>query len=323
MRRCCLMLLPAISLMCASVSATAQVYPSRPITMISPFPAGGSIDVLARLLAERMRASLGQPVVIENVAGASGSLGTGRVARAAGDGYTLGIGNLPTHVLNGAALALNYDVLRDFEPIALLTTQPLLIVTKNGLAVNNLRELIDWLKANPGKASHGTAGPGSIIHLAGVLFQKETRTRFEFVPYRGAPVQDLASGQIDLMIDLAGNSLSNVRAGTIKAHAVTARHRLAAAPHIPTVDESGLPGFHISTWFVLFAPKGTPTAIVAKLNAAVVDALADAALRAAVADLGQAIPPREQQTPEALAAHHRAEIEKWGPIIKAAGVKPE
>jgi len=323
MHRSCLMLLTALGLVAANADASAQVYPSRPITIISPFPAGGSIDVVSRLLAERMRASLGQPIIVENVTGASGSIGTGRVARAAGDGYTLGIGNLPTHVINGAALRLNYDVLQDFEPVALLTTQSLLILAKNTVPAQDLRGLIDWLKANPGKASQGTSGPGSIVHLAGVLFQKETGTRFEFVPYRGNTVQELVAGHVDLTFDLAANSLPQVHAGTVRAYAVSAGSRLAAAPGIPTVDEAGLPAFHISTWFALFAPKATPKAVIAKLNAAVVDALADPAVRTRLADLGQEIPPLGQQTPDALGAFHKAAIDKWWPIIKAAGVKAE
>src|SRR5262245_36257289 len=245
MNRFCLTLLPALGLVCATSDVEAQIYPSRQITMIAPFPAGGAIDVVARLLGERIRQSLGQPIVVENVTGASGSIGTGRVARAAADGYTLGIGNLPTHVINGPALSLNYDVQKDFEPVALLTTQQLLILTKQVVPAKNLKDLIAWLKANPGKVSQATSSPASGIHLAGALVQQRTGTRFEFVPYRGSVVQELVAGHVDLTFDLAANSLPQVRAGTVKAHAVTARNRLAAAPDIPTVDEAGLPGFHI------------------------------------------------------------------------------
>jgi tripartite-type tricarboxylate transporter receptor subunit TctC len=325
MQRICLILLSALGLACVSTGAGAQVYPSRPITIIVPFPAGGPSDTLARILAERMRVSLGQPIIIENVTGASGSIGAGRVARAAPDGYTLSLGTSTTHVINGAVLTLQYDVLNDFEPVSLLATNPQLIVARKTMPAKDLKELIAWLKANPDKESQGTSGAGSAIHLAGVLFQKVTGTRFQFVPYRGATpaLQDLVAGQIDIMIDLASNSLPQVRAGTIRAYAVTAKSRLATAPDIPTVDEAGLPGFYVSAWHALFAAKGTPKNVIAKLNAAVVDALADPVVRQRLADLGNETPPREQQTPEALAAFHKAEIEKWWPIIKAANIKSE
>ena len=305
--------------------AAAQVYPSRPITMVVPFPAGGAADTLARTMAERMRISLGQSVIIENVTGASGSIGAGRVARAAPDGYTLGLGNTPTHVINGAVLALPYDVVKDFQPISLMSNAPLLIIAKKAMPANDLKELVAWLKANPDKALQGTSGMAAPSHLAGVLFQKETGTRFGFVPYRGgtAAMPDLIAGQIDMMIDPVANSLPVVRAGSIKAYAVTAKNRSAAAPDIPTVDEAGAPGVHVSNWTALFAPKATPNAVIAKLNAAVVEASADPAVRARLADFGYEIFPREQQTPEALAAFHKAEIEKWWPIIKAAGIKAE
>jgi tripartite-type tricarboxylate transporter receptor subunit TctC len=305
--------------------ARAQTYPTRPITMIVPFPAGGAADLIGRLVAEHMRGSLGQPVIVENMAGASGSVGAGRVARAAGDGYTLGIGTLSTHVINGALLALQYDVRKDFEPISLLTTQPLLIITKKDIPAKDLMELIAWLKANPDKAMQGTTGTGSSLHLVGASFQQQTGTRFGFVPYRGTnlAIQDLVAGRIDMMFDLATVALPHVRAGATRAYAVTAQSRLAAAPDIPTVDEAGLPGFYNSIWLAVWAPKGTPKTIIAKLNAEVVNALADPAVRARLADLGQEIFPREQQTPEGLGAFHKAEIDKWWPIIKAAGIKAE
>ena len=306
-------------------NAAAQAYPTRPITIIVAFPAGGPSDTPARMLAERMRASLGQPVIVENVTGASGTIATGRVARAAGDGYTLILGNVATHVINSALLPLPYDVVNDFAPISLLSTNSQVIVARKTLPANNLKELIAWLRANPDKATFGTSGVGSTVHLSGVLFQKETGTRFGFVPYRGVPptLQDLVAGQIDITIGQATNTLSLARAGSIKAYAVTSRTRLEAAPEIPTVDEVGLPGFYVPTWFALFAPKGTPTDVIAKLNAAVVDMLADPAARSRLADLGHLIPPREQQTPAALAAFQKDEIEKWWPIIKAANIRVE
>jgi tripartite-type tricarboxylate transporter receptor subunit TctC len=306
-------------------SAAAQVYPSRSITMIVPFPPGGATDTLARILAEPLRAAFGQPVIVENVAGAGGTIGVGRAARAAGDGYTLSIGTVSTHVLTGALYVLPYDLLRDFEPIAVLAAEPLLIVGRKTTPAASLSELIAWLKANPDKASAGTAGAGTAGHLTGALFQKETGTKFQFVPYRGVgpAMQDLVAGQIDLEIDPSSNFLPQVRTGSIKAYAVTARTRLAAAPDIPTVDEAGLQGFYASLWYGLWAPKDTPKEIVAKVNAAVVDALASAPVRTRLAELGDEIPPRDQQTPEALAVYQKAEIEKWWPIIKAAGIKPE
>jgi tripartite-type tricarboxylate transporter receptor subunit TctC len=306
-----------------SPAARAQTYPSRPITVVVPFPAGGSTDAVGRIVAERMRVSLGQPVVIENVGGAGGSIGVGRVARATPDGYTLDIGQWDTHVANGATFALSYDVVKDFEPIALLSSNPFLVLAKKAVPADDLKGLVAWLKANPDKASQAIPTAGS--HVAGLLFQKETGTRFAFVPYRGGgpAMQDLVAGQIDLMIIQAAVALPQVRAGAIKAYAVTASSRFPAAPEIPSVDELGLPGIHISGWFALFAPKGTPAAIVSKLNTAVVEALADPNVRARLENLGQEIFPRQQQTPAALAAYHQAEIERWWPIIKAANIKPE
>jgi tripartite-type tricarboxylate transporter receptor subunit TctC len=303
----------------------AQVYPSRPITVVVPLPAGGAFDVTARVLAEHMRTSLGRPVIVENVTGAAGSIGTGQVARAAPDGYTLIFGGLNTHVINPAFLALPYNVLNDFEPIALTATVPLLIVAKKAMPANDLQELIAWLKANPDKASLGTGGRGNVSHLAAVFFQRETDTRIGFVPYRaaGAAINDLVAGHVDVMTDLASNSLPHVRAGAIKAYAVTAKNRLAVAPDIPTVDEAGLPGFYMEAWQAIWAPKRTPSAVIERLNASIMAALADPAVRSRLADIGQDIFPPERQTPRALAAFHKAEAEKWWPIIKAAGIKPE
>jgi tripartite-type tricarboxylate transporter receptor subunit TctC len=305
--------------------AWSQAYPSRPITMVVPFAAGGPTDVIGRIVAEGMHESLGQPIIIENVTGAAGSIGVGRVARSAPDGYTISIGQWGSHVTNGAIYALPYDLLNDFAPLAWIATGTPLIVSRNTLPAKDLRELITWLKANPDKASEGTAGAGSPQHIAGIYFQRETGTRFQFVPYRGvAPaMQDLVAGRLDFMIDQATNSLPQVRAGTIRAYAVTGKIRLAAAPDIPTVDEVGLPGFYVSIWQGLWAPKGTPPGIVAKLNGAVVAALASPRVRQRFAEIVQEIPPLEQQTPEALGALQKAEIEKWWPIIKAAGIKPE
>jgi tripartite-type tricarboxylate transporter receptor subunit TctC len=303
--------------------ARAQAYPSRPITIVVPFPAGGSTDVIGRILAEKMRVLLGQTIIIENVGGAGGSIGVGRVARAAPDGYTLDIGQWDTHVANGATYPLSYDLQNGFEPIALISSNPLLILAKKALPADDLKGLIAWLKANPDKASAAVPTAGS--HVAGILFQKETGTRFQFVPYRGGgpAMQDLVAGQIDMLIVQAAVALPQVRAGAIKAYAATAKSRFAAAPNIPTVDEAGLPGLYISGWFGLYAPKDTPKAVIDKLNAAVVDALADATVRSRLADVGQDIPPREQQAPEALGAFTKAEIEKWWPIIKAANIKGE
>jgi len=305
--------------------AWTQAYPSRPITLVVPFAAGGALDVIGRILAQRMRTSLGQTIIIENVAGASGSLGVGRVARAASDGYTLVIGNRDTHVTNGAVYALKYDVLNDFEPVSLVATQPFLIVAKRAMPADDLKGLIAWLKVNPGKASAGTAGVGAADHVGGVLFQNVTGTRFQFVPYRGGgpAVLDLVAGQVDIMFESPTITLPHVHTGQIKAFAVAAKSRLAAAPEIPTVDEAGLPGFYVTFWAGLWAPKGTPKDVIAKLNSAAVTALADPTVRTGFADLGFEIFPRDQQTPEALAAYQKAEIEKWWPIIKEFGIKAE
>jgi tripartite-type tricarboxylate transporter receptor subunit TctC len=309
----------------ASRIALAQSYPTRPITMVVPYAAGGPTDTIARILTERMRVSLGQIVIVENVTGAAGTIGVGRVARAAPDGYTICIGHWGTHVVNGAIYDLPYHVLNDFEPVSLIATNPALIVARKAVPANSLQELIAWLKANAATATQGTAGLGSASHVSGVYFQAITGTRFQFVPYRGAgpAMQDLVAGQIDLMIDQAANSLPPVRAGLINAYAVTNKTRLTAAPDIPTVDEAGVPGLHISTWHALWMPKGTSKDIITRLNGAVVDALADARVRQRLADLGQELPPREEQNPETLAAFHKAEIEKWWPILRAANIKPE
>jgi tripartite-type tricarboxylate transporter receptor subunit TctC len=305
--------------------ACAQVYPLRPITIVIPSAAGAPSDVVARIIGERMRQAFGQPVIFENVPGANGTLGTGRVARAKPDGYTLACSvSFSTHVMNGAIYALPYDVVTDFAPVALVADNPQLILAKKAIPANDLKELIGWLKANPNKASLGQAGPGSPAHVAGILFQKQTDARFQFVNYRsvGQAMQDLIAGHIDLTI-FATIALEHVRAGSIKAFAVTARKRLAIAPEIPTADEAGLPGFYASPWFALWAPKGTPEDVIHKLNAAVVEALADTAVSARLAGLGYEIVPREQQTPEALGDFQKAEIDRWWPILKEEGIKVE
>lgn len=325
MWRICLIALTFIGLATVNANVAAQVFPSRPITMVVPWPPGGPSDGPARIVADRMRAALGQPIIVENVSGGSGSAGTGRVVRAAPDGYTLVHGNFSTHVINGAVFNLPYDVSKDFEPVSPLADQAFLIVGKKGLPPDNLKQLIAWLKANPDQAVQGTGGPGGVPHLAGLLFQKQTGTSFRLVPYRGTAlaINDLIAGHIDLLIDASNNTLPHVRAGKIKAYAVTAKNRLSAAPDIATVDEAGLPGFYISSWQALYAPKGTPRPIVDRLNAAVVETLADPAVRKRLGDLGQQIFPPERQTPAALAQLQAAELELWWPIIKAANIKPE
>jgi tripartite-type tricarboxylate transporter receptor subunit TctC len=306
-------------------SASAQVYPSRPITMINPFPAGGATDILARTLTEHMKGSLGQPIIVENMPGAGGSVGTTRAARAPGDGYTLSFGNWASHVGSGAMYPLQFDLLRDLEPVAYIATSPLWVVARKTFPATDMKDMIAWLKANPDKASAATVGVGSGSHLCGLYLQANTGTRFQFVPYRGgAPAsQDLVGGNVDFMCDLAANSLPFVRNGQIKAYAVMAKARWFASPDTPTIEEMGVPGLYMSFWHGVWASKGTSKEIVAKLNAAVVSALSDPAVRQRFTDQGHEIPPREQWTPQALAAHHKAETEKWWPIIKAANIKAQ
>jgi tripartite-type tricarboxylate transporter receptor subunit TctC len=302
----------------------AQAYPSRPITMVVPVPAGGAMDTNARLVAQGMGAALGQRVVIENITGASGSIGAGRVARAAPDGYTICYGANVTHAFNAVVYKLNYDVVADFEPIALIGSTPWVVAASKRLPANDLSGLIAWLKANPDKASSGTAGPGSPSHIGGILFQQVTGTRFQLIPYKGtAPsIPDLVSGTLDMAILDPITSLPQFRAGNIKIFAVMAKQRTMTAPDIPTVDEAGAPGVYIEPWQAMFAPKGTPKDIIAKLNGAVVSALSDPAIRKRFAEQSYVLTPRENLTPEYLAAFQKAEIEKWSPIIKAAGITP-
>jgi tripartite-type tricarboxylate transporter receptor subunit TctC len=303
----------------------AQPYPVRPITMIVPFPAGGATDTLARYLAEQMRPALGQPIIIENVGGAAGSIGVGRAVRSAPDGYTLSIGTSTTHMLTGGLYALSFDLLKDLEPVIYIGSEPLLIAARKNLPADDLRGLIAYLKANPDKVSVGIAGVGAAGHLAGIAFQKETATSFQFVPYRGnAPaMQDLLAGQIDFMMEPSSNFRSLVATDSIKPLAVTGRARLPASPNIPTVEEAGLPGFTASLWYGLWVPKDTPKDIVEKLNAIIGQVLADPSVQRRFDDLGILISPRDQQSPEALRAFQKAEAERWWPIIKASNLKME
>jgi tripartite-type tricarboxylate transporter receptor subunit TctC len=305
--------------------ALAQTYPSRPITVIVPFAAGGPLDISGRILTASMQETLGQPVIVENVGGAGGTIGLARVARADPDGYTLGLSILNTQVINGALYNLPYDLQKDFAPIALYTDGPLLIVGRKTLPADNLQELIAWLKANPDKATAGTTGVGSPQHVAGVLFEQATGTHFQVTHYRGGGqvTQDLVGGQIDLVFSDIVTAVPQIRAGAIKAYAVMAKTRLALLPDVPTTDEAGLPGLYSSIWNSLWAPKGTPRPIIDKLNAAVVAAVNDPKVQARVADIGRTLYPHDMMTPEALGKLQRDEIAKWWPIVKAAGMKAE
>ena len=308
---------------CAGIAAAqAQTYPSRAITLIVPFPPGGSTDAVARVMAERMRPALGQPLVIENVGGAGGSIAVGRLARAAPDGYTIDVGQWDTHV-GGIVYKLNYDLQKDFEPIGLMSINPWLMVAKKALPADDLKGLVAWMKQNPGKTTFVTQTAAA--QLSGILLQRATGTEVQFIPYRGGgpAMQDLVAGQVDLLVIQAAAALPQVRAGTIKAIANLSPRRSAAVPDIPTADEAGVPGVYASGWFGFFAPKGTPKDVIAKLNAAMVEALADPAIRKRFTDLGLDVASSELQTPEGLAAFHKAEIEKWWPIIRDAGIRAE
>jgi tripartite-type tricarboxylate transporter receptor subunit TctC len=321
-----LSLAAAFATVALTSAAFAQGYPNRPVTFIVPYGAGGPVDVLARALSEPMRAALGQPIVIENIVGANGTIGVGRAVRAEPDGYTVSIGNWPSHITNGAIYNLNYDIQKDLVPVARLPQNPYIAVIRKDFPVKDFSELIAWLKANPDKATEGTAGLGSGQHISGVYFQKITDTRFQFVPYKSGSsdiIRDITAGHIDFTFDQAITSLSHIKGGNVRALAVTSDKRLEAAPDIPTVDEAGAPGVYISTWYGLWVPKGTPQKAIDKLGEAARAAMADPALRQRLSNLGQQIPPPEQQSAAALAAYTKAEIDKWHPIIKEAGIKAE
>src|SRR4030081_3766216 len=317
MRR--LLLALSLVVLASIVGAQAQTYPSRPITLIVPFPPGGSTDAAARIMAERMRVPLGQSVVIENVGGAGGSIGVGRVARAAPDGYTFDIGQWDTHV-GSIIYKLDYDLEKDFEPIGLISNNPQLMVAKNDLPANNLAELVIWMKANPGKINF--VNQNAAANVSGVLFENLTKQKVQFIPCRGGgpAMTDLISGTVDLLVVQGAVALPQIRAGKIKALANLSAQRSASMADIPTADETGVPGLYMSGWFGFWAPKGTPKEIIARLNAATVEALADPAIQKRFVELGLDVAPRELQTPEGLAALQKAEIDKWWPIIKAAGI---
>ena len=307
------------------VASAQDIYPSRPITLVVPYPPGGVTDTLARLVADRMKNTLGQSVIVENVAGAGGSIGIGRIARATPDGYTIAIGSSETHVLNAVALDLPYDVVADFETVVQLPAYPFLIVSANAVPATTLKELIAWIKANPAKVTQGTVGYGTVQQMCGVLMQKAIGVTWQLVPYRGGTpaMQDLLSGQFNLMCTASGSFLPLVRAKQIRAYAITTKARAESAPEIPTVDEAGLPGLHLLTWNALWAPKGTPRPVIDKLNAAAVRAMTDPAFKKRMVELALEMPPSDQLTPEALAALQKAEIEKWWPLMKAAGIKKQ
>jgi tripartite-type tricarboxylate transporter receptor subunit TctC len=304
-------------------SAIADDYPSRTITIVAPFPAGGPADAIARVVAEPMRAFLKQTVVIENVAGAGGNIGTGRVVRAAPDGYTIGIGQWSTHVVNQITYNLPYNVLSDFEPVAMLTTTPQMIIARKDFPAKDAKELVAWLKANPDKATAATVGAAGGAQVSAMYFQNASKTKFRFIPYRGGhpAMVDLVAGRVDLMFDQAANAFNQLRSGGIKGYAVMAKSRWHGLPDVPSLDELGMPGLHVAYWHAIWAPKGTPKPVIAKLNAAIQHALADPKARQRLAQLGHDIVPKDQQTLEALAAHHKAETEKWWPIVREMGLK--
>ena len=303
--------------------AVAQGYPERPVKLVVPFAAGGPADALGRILGEKLNQRWGQPVIIENRAGAGGNVGAGAVARAAPDGYTIDLGQWDTHVGNGAVYNLPYDLQKDFEPIGLATHNPQLLLARKTIPADNMKELVAWLRENANGAT--LANQTAAAQVAGILLQQATDTKVMFVPYRGGgpAMQDLVAGRIDLLVIQAAAGLPQVNAGTIKALANLSPSRSFAVPGIPTADEGGVQGLHMAGWFGFFAPRGTPKEPIARLNSAMVQALADPAVQARLAELGLDIASPELQTPEGLAAFHKAEIDKWWPIIKAAGIKME
>src|SRR3954466_704021 len=307
------------------VAANAQSYSTRPVTAIVPASAGGPTDTIGRIVMQRAQQLLGQSIIIENVGGASGTIGTGRLARAEPDGYTIGIGGPNHYVVNASVYTLPYDTLKDFEPISMLSNGPMIIMSRNSLPAKNLTELVAWLKAQGDNVTFGTGGRASPPHVAGLSLQTVTGNKFQFIPFRGsAPaLQQVIGGQLDIIIDQASSALSIVKGGNVRAYAVTAPQRLASAPDLPTVDEAGLPGFYVSIWQGIWAPKGPPKDVIARLNAAIAGALADPTVQKRLADVGQELPTPEQMTPEGFGAFHRAEMDKWTPIIKAANIKPE
>jgi tripartite-type tricarboxylate transporter receptor subunit TctC len=317
-----LMLAIAGALLAGTVAAHAQSYPSRPITLIVPFPPGGSTDTAARILADKMKPILGQSVIIENVGGAGGSIAVGRVARAPADGYTIDIGQWDTHV-GSIIYNITYDLQKDFDPIGLISVNPQLLVAKKTLQANRLNELVAWMKANPGEAKF--VNQNAAAHVTGILMEKATGTKVTYIPYRGAgpAMTDLISGQVDLLVIQGAAALPQVRAGTIKAIANLSPQRSASMPDIPTSDETGVPGLHMSGWFGFFGPKGMPKEAVDKLNGAMRQVLADPAVKARFTELGLDVASPQQQTPEGLAAFQKAEIDKWWPIIRSSGIKPE
>ena len=319
------LLIAALVTIAGIAAAAAQSYPTRPVTAIVPASAGGPTDTIGRIVMARAQQLLGQNIIIENVGGASGTIGTGRLVRAEPDGYTIGIGGPNHYVVNASVYPLTYDTVKDFEPISLLANGPMIIMSRNSLPAKNLTELVAWLKAQGDNVTFGTGGLASPPHISGLSLQTVTGTKFQFVPFRGsAPaLQQVVGGQLDIIIDQASSAISIVKGGNVRAYAVTAKQRLASAPDIPTVDEAGLPGFHVSIWQGGWAPKGTPKEIIAKLNAAIAGALADPAVQKRLAEIGQEMPSAEQMTPAGFGAFHKAEMDKWTPIIKAANIKPE